>query len=367
MGIIVLHSGDVGAVLSRLTGVDIWPRGRMRLADLGEIDEGLAVLLRNDWGQLMPHGGVRVMNKLVARLIELGCEYDAEPDAWRAYPEAGSELEARVLACVSRAASSCAVDLLLAQPRLWHAWWERCRSLSDEEKFAQGKAILELSERWDRLVTPASVVVAGQPNVGKSTLTNRVLGRGASVVADLPGTTRDWVGGLAQLALTVTGGGHNLMCQQGAGVAVGWLDTPGLRDSDDLIEQQAIELAVQVIEEADVLIAMRDTATDWPDVGSGLSKQPDLWVCNKADLRDGDKKDAVGSGEGRGPDEPMRISALTGDGVGALCEQVVACLGLANAVEPRLWAFCDDLRKLLEGGEWEEGLATLIGSGSTGT
>ncbi|NJL31882.1 MAG: GTP-binding protein [Phycisphaerales bacterium] len=69
---------------------------------------------------------------------------------------------------------------------------------------------------WNATAAYRGVVVAGQPNVGKSTLMNKMLGRSASLVADLPGTTRDWVAGWVELE----------------GVALHWMDTPGLRHTD---------------------------------------------------------------------------------------------------------------------------------------
>ena len=108
--------------------------------------------------------------------------------------------------------------------------------------------VLKRSNILNRCVDPPSVVVVGGPNVGKSTLTNRMLRRSASVVADLPGTTRDWVSGVAQLE----------------DVAVRWMDTPGLRTTDDPVERIAHDLARRAIEMADVLIAVRDSSTEFP-------------------------------------------------------------------------------------------------------
>lgn len=322
VGIVVVHGRGAGGVLERLTGRSDWTAGRVRLADLGGVDQGLAVRLREDWVQLMPHGGTWVVNKLIDRLTELGCEHEAQPAASRVYPEADSELEADMLACVASAASPAAIDLLLAQPGLWQDWIDAGADIQSGPE-----AILERSDRWSRLLTPASVVVVGRPNVGKSTLTNRVLGRSASIVADLPGTTRDWVGGLAEIG----------------SVAVRWADTPGLRASDDPIERDAIELARQVVERADVLIAMRDPRIDWPVMGR-QTKQPDLWVLNKADLIVA----AVRSGSGSGVDDPLAISAQTGQGLDSLTDRVLAKLRLGDVGGPGLWAFCPRLKDLLK-------------------
>jgi tRNA modification GTPase len=160
--------------------------------------------------------------------------------------------------------------------------------------------------------------------VGKSTLGNRVLGRAASIVADLPGTTRDWVAGLAEFQ----------------GVAVRWLDTPGVRATDDPVEARAIGLASRVIAGADVLIAMRDDASVWPDKAS-LPREPDLWVVNKIDR---------GAAHLQTQRRAIGISAETGAGVEELLRQILAVLGVAGVREER-WAFSDRLKALVAAGD----------------
>src|SRR5690606_37975884 len=111
-----------------------------------------------------------------------------------------STIEADMLATITAASSPAAVDRLLDQPQRWR------------EALAQNDLdlphILNLTARLDRLIHPATVVLVGKPNVGKSTLTNHMLGRSVSLVADLPGTTRDWVAGLAELPLTSNANHH---------------------------------------------------------------------------------------------------------------------------------------------------------------
>jgi tRNA modification GTPase len=299
VGMVQLTGPGTRDMLAQLTGQSDWPSQRMRLVDFAGMDRGLAVLLRADWAQLMPHGGPRVMRKLVDHLLQAGAAYASDPSPRDVYPEAADELEANMLVAIAKAASPAAIDLLLAQPKLWR------------EPCAEDDATIHArSTRWNRLIDPPSVVVVGAPNVGKSTLTNLMLGRAASVVADLPGTTRDWVAGLAEIR----------------GIAVRWMDTPGLRHSGDVIEQQAIELASQVIEQADVLIAMRDRDHDWPDE-SQLPRRAEVHVINKCDGDTGEDGDA------------LRISALNGEGVAPLEQRVIALLGLDDIDVPQRWIF----------------------------
>lgn len=262
-------------VLRRLTGKEDWPVGQLRLSRLADIDEGLAGRINATTAQLMPHGGLRVVQKLGDWLEQHGVQRLPHPDPtdpttdaaapWDArdfYPEARSAIEADVLHAIARAPSPAAVDLLADQPRLWRRWLET------------GGSVRELS--WTEvswLTVPPSVVVVGPANVGKSTLLNQLTGRRASVVADRPGTTRDWVSTIVELTPP---GGDPLR----DAVAVRWTDTPGLRQSDDTVEQRAIVLARQVIGEADVLIALRRSGGDWPDTAD-LPRPPDLWVVNR--------------------------------------------------------------------------------------
>ena len=95
IGIIQLI-GDVEPILIGLTGQRDWPLSKMRLTRFADIDEGLAGRLSTDIAQLMPHGGMRVIQRLIAKLIELGAKPidEREIDPLRVYPEAADEIEA---------------------------------------------------------------------------------------------------------------------------------------------------------------------------------------------------------------------------------------------------------------------------------
>ncbi len=254
-------------VLRGMTGRDDWPVGRFRLVDLAGIDHGLVGRIAPDVVQILPHGGLRVVQKLLERLARNGA-YPSDaldcmtPDASRRlYPEAGDDVEALTLSAVGRAMSPLAVDLLADQPRRW-------RAATNAEAWTEADD--ERSHRLNRLITPPLVVLVGVPNVGKSTLTNALAGRSMSVAYDQAGTTRDYVAGRLDLG----------------GLVVDWHDTPGLRSSDDPIEQQAREIADRLMARADLLIAMTDHEQPWP----ATPRTPDLRLAGKADL--GTRKDA---------------------------------------------------------------------------
>ncbi len=335
VGLIGLLGPGVQDTLQQLTGVTDWPMSRLRLVNLGNIDQGLAVRIREDHAQLMPHGGPRVITKLIDRLTNAGAAYDPQPTPLDLYPEAVTELEADALAHLATAASPAAVDLLLAQSNLWQS------RLNNETPFTETEArqILDRSDKLNHLITPPAVVVIGRPNVGKSTLTNRLLGRTASIVADLPGTTRDWVSGLAELRPQTN-------TPASAGIAVRWIDTPGFRHSDDPIEQQAITLAKQAIAQAHVRIAMRDPDTDWPHPDA-LQENPHIWVMNKTDRPTHHATKPLQTADGKTPDTPLRISALHSQGVDKLERCVLDRLGLAPNPSHKLWAFSPALRGVL--------------------
>lgn len=228
---------------------------------------------------LMPAGGPRAVRHLVEHLrahrFALGSADEVDP--WSLYPDAECELEALMLATLARAASPLAIDLLLRQPTVSHS--QREITAADRER----------SRRLNRLIDPPLVVVVGPPNCGKSTLSNRLLGRTLSIAADMPGTTRDYTAARVNVG----------------GLVVNWVDTPGLRDSEEEIEQRAIAVARRLIDTADLVIALTDPFEPWP----ALAREPGLRVANKRDL-------AVR------PDAEVCISALTGEGVDQLVEVV---------------------------------------------
>jgi tRNA modification GTPase len=331
VAILELHGWGTRPLLSKLTGRQNWAVGRLQLADLAGVDEGLAVLLNEQRAQLMPHGGPRVMQKLIEALQAAGAAYEPALEPTSAYPEANTPIEADMLAALAKATSPAAIDLLAAQPALWNSLQER--PAGDE-----AAAMLERGRLLDRLLEPAAVVVVGRPNVGKSTLTNRMLGRSVAVASDLPGTTRDWVGGLAELMPT---GGDDEREALSRGVAVHWLDTPGLRAEAEVTEKAAIELTRQVVAEAALVIAMRDQSTDWPEA-EALPREPDLWLLNKCDERES-------PGEGQGREAPLGISGEHDLGLDRLEAAVLDRLGLGQVPADEPWAFSRSLKQWLRG------------------
>lgn len=331
VAIIQVHGPEISLLLERLTLRRHWPLNRLFLVDIAGIDQGLAVRLARkeaESAQLMLHGGPRVVQRVAEHLTHLGVTIVApqDMDAQLRYPEAEDWLEALMLATMAKAQSPAAIDLLLAQPRLWRQAIGQQAHLSPSWDHP---AVLADSLCLDRLIDPPMIALVGRPNIGKSTLTNLMLGRSASLVADHPGTTRDWVGGLALLQ----------------DVAVLWLDTPGMEDASHQsgslheIEQQAIDLAIAQARRADLLLAMRDPVNDWPDAAL-LGRRPDLWLMNKVDRL---ASAQPASGDGLGPNSPLLLSAIRQEGHHQLATRILQELGLADR-SPRPWAFCPELK-----------------------
>jgi hypothetical protein len=263
--------GDVGPVLETVTGVAGWPAGRPMLVRFGDIDDGIAVRLTDRTAQLMPHGGTRVVQRLLEWLTHSGvvlAATDISPQDL--FPEARDRFEALALVTAARAASPLAIELLLDQPRRWR----QAAGLTGQDRAR--------SQRLDRLVDPPVVALAGAANVGKSTLSNALLGRSMSIAADRPGTTRDYTSGRIELA----------------GLVVDWHDTPGLCENSDPDGMRAVVLARELLDRADLVIAMTDAEHGWP----ALPKAPQLRVASKADV-------------GRRDDADLSISATTGHGI----------------------------------------------------
>jgi tRNA modification GTPase len=173
-----------------------------------------------------------------------------------------------------------------------------------ERLSAEIAAHLADDRRGERLRDGLTVAVIGAPNAGKSSLVNRLARRDVAIVTATPGTTRD----VLEVPLDLKG------------FPVTVLDTAGLREVAEMVEAEGVRRARTRAESADLRLALFDGAS-WPDLDAetlGLIGEASLIVVNKTDL-------------GRVPREPLvagqaalRLSCLTGEGFGALCEALGA-------------------------------------------
>ena len=274
---IIQLTGDITPVLNVITGHSKWPAGTLRLSNLAGIDRGLVSIPAPDCAQLMPHGGLRIRQRLLAALEDAGAIHDPDMTPKSLFPEARNVIEAAAMKAISTAASPLAIDLLLKQPERW----ADCESWDDADDAR--------SNRLNRMLTPPSVVVLGPPNIGKSSLLNLLTGRDVAITMDEPGTTRDYVSTLIELG----------------GLVVRWHDTPGQRTSEDSIEMDAMSRTEQLIEKADMLILARDMSSSWIET----DREPDLRLSLRSDL-------------GLCRDADVCVSAHTGEGLVELVECV---------------------------------------------
>jgi small GTP-binding protein len=252
---IIQLAGDVDAALTSLTDRSTWDLGRMHLTQIPEIDEVVAVKLSENLAHIMPHGGMQILRNFAQRCADLGIQQEDAPQ----FPEAQDEVEAAMLQTLAIAESPLATELLLAQP-------PKLRGASPSQED------LARSTRLNHLITPPKVVLLGMPNTGKSTLMNALTRQDTSIVHDLPGATRDAVGA-------------RINC---AGLVVDLYDLPGYRESDDEIEQKAIDIATTIAKQAALTILIADNEHDWIESTSfpiiSVGTKSDLAVRDDADL-----------------------------------------------------------------------------------
>jgi tRNA modification GTPase len=144
----------------------------------------------------------------------------------------------------------------------------------------------------------ARVVILGRPNVGKSSLLNRLLREERAIVTAIPGTTRDVIEESIDLD----------------GVMIRLIDTAGLRETEDLVEQEGIKRTRAAQDEADLLLVVMDGSvpltSDDRELLSAVRDRKHVVVLNKADLADTVETDAALAGH-----RVYLISAKTGLGV----------------------------------------------------
>ena len=166
------------------------------------------------------------------------------------------------------------------------------------------------------------VAVVGRPNVGKSTLVNRIVGRREAIVEEHPGVTRD----------------RKVMEAEWNGRTFTVVDTGGWLPTDDSLDRQVSAQAERAIGDADVVLFVVDAAVGATDEDARVaallrgSRTPVLLVANKVDSasREADAWELTRLGLG----DPWAVSALHGRQTGDLLDDVVRLLPAAGATEP---------------------------------
>jgi tRNA modification GTPase len=193
--------------------------------------------------------------------------------------------------------------------------------------------------KYGRIVREGlSLAIVGRPNVGKSSLFNRLLNEERAIVTSTPGTTRDLVAETANIG----------------GIPLRFVDTAGIRHTEDEVEKIGVEKSFQAIAQSDLRLLVVDASQGWTEADSGLLSRMRplgalLIACNKADLPHKisnqseilrfQESDGLHRSPGFGPPPQLRdrndrdaeledapvvwTSALTGEGIPELKEKIL--------------------------------------------
>ena len=354
IGVVRVSGPTLAGFAKALTGREPTARratkADFRAADGATIDSGILLYFAapssftgEDVLELQGHGGPVVMQMLLARCVELGARI-AEPGEFSrraflndkldlAQAEAVADLiEASTAAAVRSAQRSlsgefsAAVQALVGRLTELRMLVEATLDFPEEEidvlrdtdaenrlaEFRDALAALQSRARQGSLLRGGlHVVLAGLPNVGKSSLLNRLAGAERAIVTEIAGTTRDALRETIQIE----------------GIPLHIIDTAGLRDSEDVVERIGIERSWAEIGGADVVLQLVDacaglTAADREIAARLPSGVERLVVENKCDLAG----QAAARFEADGQVH-LRLSAKTGEGLGLLHDELLRVAG----------------------------------------
>lgn len=360
IGILRISGPGAGRIAEQVIGALPPPRlASLRCfldAEGQAIDQGIALWFRaphsftgEDLLELQGHGGVRVLDLLLERVLELGAR-PARPGEFseRAFLNGKLDLaQAEAIADLIEAATATQVRLanrslqgvfssrvhaLVEQLTHMRALIEAALDFPDEELdalpigaadlaalIASTEALLAGTEQGELIRDGLLVVIAGAPNAGKSSLLNALAGTDAAIVTEIPGTTRDLLRAEIQID----------------GLPMRLVDTAGLRPSSDPVEQEGIRRARAQIQHADHLLLIVDDCAPSADssvqahladleLGCGA---PVTILRNKID-RSGRRAGAFTDADGH---TALACSALTGEGLETLRAHLKTVAGYQGA------------------------------------
>ena len=325
-----------------------------KAADGATVDSGILLFFPNphsftgeDVLELQGHGGPVVMQMLLARCLDLGARL-AEPGEFsrRAFLNGKLDLaQAEAVADLIDAATSSAArsavrslqgefsravgelnEELINLRMLVEATLDFPEEDIDFLKAADAFGRLDrlqrkLAEIFDRagqgklLQSGLHVVLAGQPNVGKSSLLNRLAGDELAIVTPVPGTTRDALRSTIQIE----------------GIPLHIIDTAGLRETNDEVERIGIERTWQEITRADVVLLLADARHGITDADRAILDRlpaalPRITVYNKIDLA-GRAPERHDEHDANGDAVAISLSAKAGTGIDLLRAELLRVAG----------------------------------------
>ena len=359
VGIVRISGPQALSIGKSIAGTDPQPRHAYFCAfkdgDDQLLDEGLFIYFAapnsftgDDVVELQGHGGPVVMDLLLERCVQLGARMaHAGEFSERAFLNdkldlAQAEAIADLIDSETRAAARLAVrslhgdfsqrvHALVEQITHLRMYVEAAIDFPEEEIdfLSDGKVetdLLSIVETIEKLKASANVgrvlrdginlVIAGLPNAGKSSLLNALAGSDSAIVTDIPGTTRDVLRERIQID----------------GMPVHLIDTAGIRESDDAVEQIGVERARREIEQADRVLWVYDGAADPQHAAFDPAHLPQgvpvTFVHNKAD------RSGMAPGISRTDSETtIALSAKQGEGIDQLRQHLRESMGLQQTTQ----------------------------------
>lgn len=172
---------------------------------------------------------------------------------------------------------------------------KRLKTLSEELE-----EILKSADTGKIISGGINVLIVGKPNVGKSSLLNALLSRERAIVTDIPGTTRDTI----EDSFSING------------IKVNIIDTAGIHDTTDLVEQLGVNKAKELIDRADIILFVTDSSSaetkEDQNIFNLVQGKPYIKIANKADIATSKNTDPT----------VITISSKTGEGIDKLKEVI---------------------------------------------
>lgn len=358
VAVIRVSGPNVPAIIKGILGTSLLPRKASFLpfkdACNQIIDEGIALYFPNphsftgeDILELQGHGGPVIVDMLLQRILQLGARL-ARPGEFseRAFLNGKIDLtQAEAIADLIDASSANAARLALRSlqgnfSRDVNKLNERIIALrtqlevgidfaAEEINFLNHTHLSELllaiiqqleniqhnAKQGSFLREGITAVIVGAPNVGKSSLLNRLSGKDIAIVTDIPGTTRDVLRDYVLID----------------DMPMHIVDTAGLRETSDIIEQEGIRRAYDAVQQADLMLYMLDARSEFPsDLSSlpiSLDSQKCIFIQNKIDLLNEIKTPVLTEDTTQ---TVVAISAKTGEGIDNLKSRIKAVVGFIS-------------------------------------